>query len=118
MLGGVRRVGLSVTPEAQSPILIIVRHNLERVVKEWIEHYNGPADTEREMAAVVPLRGIAEPDEIASVVAFLLSDASSYATGQSLSVDGEFSVAGGVFAPHGDLAARYGLGHGKEDSAT
>lgn len=86
--------------------------------KRYLESTPRPAETEREMAAVVPLRRIAEPNEIASVVVFLLSDTSSYLTGQSLPVDGGFSAAGGVFAPHPDLVARYRVGDEKEEPAT
>ena len=43
---------------------------------------------EKKMAQTVPLRRIAEPDEIASVAAFLASPAASYVNGVSLAVDG------------------------------
>ena len=35
-----------------------------------------------------PMKRLGEPDEIAGVVAFLLSDAASYMTGDTLLVDG------------------------------
>jgi 3-oxoacyl-[acyl-carrier protein] reductase len=36
----------------------------------------------------VPLRRFAQPDEIARAVTFLLSDESSYITGETLRIDG------------------------------
>lgn len=68
-----------------------------------------PAETERSMADVIPLRRIAEPDEIARIVTFLLSDEASYLTGQVLPVDGGLSAAGGIFELHPDLVRLYRL---------
>jgi len=39
-----------------------------------------------------PLRRIATPDEIASVISFLLSEKASYITGQMIAVDGGASL--------------------------
>ncbi len=49
--------------------------------------YNQPK-LARARAAIVPLGRIARPDDIADVIAFLLSPAASYITAQSLVVDG------------------------------
>lgn len=52
-----------------------------------------PSDVPREEALrqegdLAPLRRVAQPEEIAEVVRFLLSDAASYVTGASIPVDG------------------------------
>ena len=41
----------------------------------------------------VPLQRVAQPEEIASVAAFLLSDAASHLTGQTIAVDGGSTIA-------------------------
>ena len=51
-----------------------------------------PADQQQalldEQAAGLPMKRVGNPDEIASVVAFLASDASSFMTGSEVFVDG------------------------------
>lgn len=53
---------------------------------------NTPAEFREQQLASVPMRRAAEPDEIAAYVGFLASDASSYVTGQILTVCGGLSV--------------------------
>lgn len=51
-------------------------------------------DYREEVLARTPLGRIAEPEEIASLVAFLCLPAASYITGQIIAVDGGFSAYG------------------------
>jgi NAD(P)-dependent dehydrogenase (short-subunit alcohol dehydrogenase family) len=49
--------------------------------------YPDPADRER-VAAQVPLRRLGQPEDVAALTVFLLSDLASYLTGQAILVDG------------------------------
>lgn len=51
---------------------------------------------EEQVAAAYPLKRLGEPEDIGSVVAFLLSDDAGWMTGQTLTVDGGVLLQGGV----------------------
>jgi NAD(P)-dependent dehydrogenase (short-subunit alcohol dehydrogenase family) len=49
-----------------------------------------PGDFMKQRQATVPLGRLAEPDDIARVIVFLVSPAGSYMTGQAVTVDGGY----------------------------
>jgi NAD(P)-dependent dehydrogenase (short-subunit alcohol dehydrogenase family) len=50
------------------------------------------SEAERRFLSLIPMRRLGRPEEIASAIAFLLSDAAGYITGQTLFVDGGGSI--------------------------
>jgi 3-oxoacyl-[acyl-carrier protein] reductase len=59
------------------------------VETELTRQNNSPADIQR-IAATVPLRRLAQPQEIARLVAFLVGEENAYITGQLVIIDGGF----------------------------
>ncbi|MEP6797222.1 MAG: SDR family oxidoreductase [Lapillicoccus sp.] len=51
---------------------------------------------EEEVAAAYPLKRLGEPEDVSSVVAFLLSDDAGWVTGQTIVIDGGVTLTGGV----------------------
>ena len=59
-------------------------------VNTEMTNQNVPEATQKEIAETIPLGRFANPDEIAKLVLFLLSDDNTYITGQTLVIDGGF----------------------------
>ena len=55
---------------------------------------NVPRDVQERLAGANPTRRLGTPDDVARVVVFLCSDASSYVNGQVIHVDGGYNIAG------------------------
>ena len=51
---------------------------------------------EEQVSAAYPLKRLGVPEDVAGVVAFLLSDQASWVTGQTLVLDGGVTLAGGL----------------------
>jgi meso-butanediol dehydrogenase / (S,S)-butanediol dehydrogenase / diacetyl reductase len=60
--------------------------------KQWLESTEDPQKTLEFFSSRYPMKRFAEPIEQATVILFLASDDSSFVTGQSIPVDGGFSI--------------------------
>ena len=60
----------------------------------WFPQKRGPErpDYMHEITRRIPMGRIGQPDDLAGIVIYLASDASSYMTGQNIIIDGGFSV--------------------------
>jgi NAD(P)-dependent dehydrogenase (short-subunit alcohol dehydrogenase family) len=68
-----------------------------------------PQKWRESLETITPLKRIAMPEEIAQVVAFLLSAKASYVSGQDLCVDGGWTASLGSGDLDSDLAMTFGL---------
>jgi NAD(P)-dependent dehydrogenase (short-subunit alcohol dehydrogenase family) len=76
---------------------------VERVIRDSPDS----AMAEREMSIQHPLERIGEPHEVAAATAWLLSEESSFVTGESIAVDGGLTARCYRYAPDAGLLARY-----------
>ena len=64
------------------------------IATEMIDRYsNKDPALEQQLASLVPSGRMGKPEEIASTVVFLCSDAASYITGQPIVIDGGYTAA-------------------------
>ena len=88
LLGLTRNLALDYGPIGIRVNAVCTGFTRTRLVQESIDRNNDKDDAESKMVAGVALRRIAEPIEIANVIAFLASEEASYVTGATILVDG------------------------------
>lgn len=70
---------------------VIVAESYTPLYEKWVRTLPNPEETLREINARIPLGNrMTTPEEIANMVAFLLSERSSHTTGQLIHVDGGY----------------------------
>jgi len=72
------------------PDNILINSVAPGYVNTEMTNQNVPEDIQKEIAETIPLGRFANPDEIAKLVLFLLSDDNTYITGQTIVIDGGF----------------------------
>jgi NAD(P)-dependent dehydrogenase (short-subunit alcohol dehydrogenase family) len=82
------------------------------MLADVISRSANPEREEYDMASLHPLGRLGEPSEIASVVFFLLSDESSFVSGQSIAVDGAATARCYRYEPDPDLLSQFAAAKG------
>lgn len=63
------------------------------LIRAWIDDQDDPVAFEQTVAASIPQRRLATPEEVAAAILYLASDESSHVTGTSIAVDGGYTAA-------------------------
>lgn len=87
LLGLTRSLALEYGPAGIRVNAVLPGYTRTRLVEEWLRTQPDPVAAERRVLEVQPLRRMAEPAEIANLVAFVASDEASAITGASLAAD-------------------------------
>jgi NAD(P)-dependent dehydrogenase (short-subunit alcohol dehydrogenase family) len=74
-----------------APFNVLVNAIAPGYVLTDLTRQNNPPDQLEKIRKSIPIQRIAEPDEIAQLVAFLCSEHNSYITGQTIAIDGGYS---------------------------
>jgi NAD(P)-dependent dehydrogenase (short-subunit alcohol dehydrogenase family) len=87
IVGLTRSLALDYAPMGIRVNAVLPGWTRTRLVEEWFAMQPDPAEAERRVVSVHPLRRIATPAEIANLVAFVASDEASAITGAALAAD-------------------------------
>ena len=87
LLGLTRSLALEYGPAGIRVNAVLPGYTRTRLVEEWLRTQPDPVAAEKRVLEVQPLRRMAEPEEIANLVAFVASDEASAITGASLAAD-------------------------------
>lgn len=73
------------------PMGVLVNALAPGYVDTQLTRKNNSAEAIQAIEAAIPLRRMAQPEELAKVAAFLVSEENTYLTGQTITVDGGFT---------------------------
>lgn len=90
MLAFTRAAAVDLAPENIRVNAVAPGMTRTPLYQEWLDGLPDPEAEAARVAAAIPLGRIAEPADVAAVVAFLASPAASYLTGTSIPVEGGY----------------------------